>query len=483
MTLEDVHLFTMRGRHFACHVDSSACVEIDSLASQLLPSIIQDGDTRLPSSVRDDYSPQDIDQCVRECRQLLDEGLFSRSAQPYTHQIYGNVSAATLHISHDCNLACTYCYADTGSFGKPRGLMRAEVVTKAIDYVFAHAPKEGEISIGFFGGEPLMNIDGIRKAVAHAKARAAAAGLGVSFSMTSNATLLTDDIMQMLRDEKFSLIFSLDGPPGVHDQMRKARGGRGTHARVLQRIQAYRERYGGSFTVRGTFTAATPRFSEQVVYLNEQGFTDISVEPAQLDASNPAAITTAKQIDEIKEEYERLADIFLAWFDQGRFLHFFHFEKGLRALLKPHPMYTECGAGAGFIAITPEGKIFPCFEAVVEDENCIGDIESGFDAVKRSVFQAMHVELKETCRSCWVKHACGGGCHAFNIRYNGAINEPYQAHCELIRHRFMTCAWLLAEINDRGKPAMRRLWKELGVMPGPDQYIGSTPQLPSPIQS
>lgn len=468
MTFQDIHLFTMRGRHFACHVDSSACVEIDSLASRLLPSIIEGKSPTLENPPIDQCSPEEIDRCTRECRRLLNEGPFSRPVQPYTHQIQNDVLAATLHISHDCNLACAYCYADTGAFGKTRRLMTPDVIRKAIDYVFAHASKEGNINIGFFGGEPLMNFEGIREGVAYAKACAECSGRTVSFSMTSNATLLTDKVMKMLSEEKFSLIFSLDGPPDVHDKMRRARGGRGTHARVLDKIHSYARRYNGDFTVRGTFTAATPKFSEQVVYLNEQGFTSISVEPAQLDPSHPAAIVTAEQIDEIKAEYERLAEVFLEWFGQGRFLHIFHFEQGLRRLLKPHPMYTECGAGGGFIAVTPEGQIYPCFEAVVENENCIGDIESGFDAQKRSVFQAMHVERKEVCRFCWVKHACGGGCHAFNIRYNGAIDKPYRPHCEFIRHRFMICAWLLAEINDRGEAAIQRLCEGLGVSLAPE---------------
>jgi uncharacterized protein len=463
MKNQGIHFFSVRGRYFAYHIDSTACVELDSLASQWLPAVVEGATPPLPEALIGRYSPEAVDACAEQCCDLLARGPFSKSLPPYEHHQQQELLAATLHISHQCNLACRYCYADTGSFGKDRKLMKKEVVFKALDFVFAQARKGGELNIGFFGGEPILNYRGICEGVKYARNCAARFGNKVSFSLTSNATLLTEDIMKMLSSEKFSLIFSLDGPPEIHDRMRQTRSGAATQARVLQNVLDYQRQFGDEFTVRGTFTAITPEFSQQVVYLNEQGFKNVSVEPAQLDPSHPGAIVTPEQIAQIKEEYEHLAEIFLAWFDQGSYLHFFHFDDCLRRLLKPRPKYTECGAGGGFIAIIPDGRIFPCFEAVMEDRNCIGHIDSGFDPVKRAVFQRMYVGAKDTCRSCWLKHACGGGCHAFNIRYNGTIDKPYEPQCEFLRHRHMTSAWLLSEINARGKEAVERLQGYLGI--------------------
>lgn len=281
--------------------------------------------------------------------------------------------------------------------------------------------------------------------------------------MTSNAVLLTPQIMDFIHRENFSLLFSIDGPKNIHDRMRKFPKGKGTHFYVLKQVKKIFNDYSKAFTVRGTFTKTTPDISEQILYLNEQGFKSISVEPAQLAANHPHSISTYEEISRIKLEYDRMADIYLERFISGKPISFFHFDNCLKRLFQPHPNHTECGAGASFIAITPDGRIFPCFEAVVEKKNCIGHINSGFDKQKRMLFQKMHVDARQECSNCWIKYFCGGGCHAFNIRYNNNISVPYKPQCKFIKYRFKLSAWMLSEIMNKGEKAINKLKKHLQV--------------------
>ncbi len=456
-----VHYFSVKGRWFAYDTASTSCAELDDVALTVLPEILSGRRAGLARKYAHVYAASELRECVEECAALVDRGLFGAPAPAYRHRIHDQVGAVCLHVAHDCNLRCGYCFAKTGGYGGRRRLMSSAVMRRSVDFAFAHSGALERMNIGFFGGEPLMNFPLVREAVAYARVKGAAMGKTATFSLASNAMALGPSIMEFLHRERFSLLFSLDGPRTVHDRLRTTRTGRGSHAVAEKRILDYRRRFADEFTVRGTFTRTTPNFADQVLYLNDRGFSSVSVEPAQLDAAVPHSMTTPGEIARVLHEYDRLADLYVERFDRGRALHFFHFDHVLRKLLEPRPTHTECGAGSGYIAVAPDGSIFPCFETVAEKRNRIGHVDAGFDAPRRRVFQRMHADARPECRACWLKYSCGGGCHAFNIRFNGDISVPYRPHCIFIRHRFKLCAWILAEIAGRGDGAVGRLKEHL----------------------
>jgi len=458
-----VHYFSIKERCFIYDIETAACAKVDPMALSILPLMLQGDSDNIVEEFAHLYPISHLKECVQECTDLLDSGMFNVGSKPYKPSIQENILSLCLHISHKCNMACEYCYAEEGTFGRPSELMSKDVMLKAIDFAFEHNKNGRELRISFFGGEPMLNFGLIQEGVAYAKKKGAEQNKKVRFSTTSNATLLDESKKEFLKREKFGLIFSLDGPQSVHDRMRKFKSGNGTHDLVLKNVTDFRDRYSDQFTIRGTFTRTTPNFSDQVVFLNDLGFISISVEPAQLEDTNPHAITTQSDLLRVKLEYDKLADIYLERFDQGNLIHFFHFDYVLRKLLSPHPMHTQCGAGGGLIAIIPDGSIFPCFESVVEEENCIGHIDEGFYDNPRKRFQKMHVDEREICRDCWVKYSCGGGCHALNIRYNNDILVPYKPYCQFMKHRFKLAAWILSEISDRGPDALDKLRTHLQV--------------------
>lgn len=461
MQISNIYFFSIRGRYFAYDINTTFCCELDDIALTILPELVSGNKDDLKEKYADIYPKSQLQKCIRECKELFELGYFKLNYPEYKHPVQNNVSALCLHISHNCNLNCEYCYADAGAFGGKRQLMSRQVMLRAIDFAFNHSGKNKSINVGFFGGEPLLNFKLIREAVQSAKNIAKESGKNVSFSMTTNATLLTPDIMDFLKKENFSLLFSIDGPQKIHDRMRKTKNNKCTHSIVLKNVKEYMNHYSDEFTVRGTFTRTTPNFSEQVIYLNSQGFRSISVEPAQLDENNPHSISTQGEIARILFEYDKLAVIYLQKIIEGKPLHFFHFDYYLKKLLYPQPTHTECGAGCGYIAVAPDGRIFPCFETVPEKENCIGHIDSGFYKVKRRTFQSMHADVKTECRNCWIKYICGGGCHAFNIRYNNNIKIPYKPQCEFIKHRYMLSSWILAELLNEGEKTINVLKEHL----------------------
>lgn len=463
MGLDRAHSFSVQGKHFVCDVLTTQCFRLDSIGLSILPELLVGTQDNFEEKYAGAYPSSGLRKCIRECRETLRLGHFTASVPPYRHSRNDHIASLCLHVSHHCNLNCEYCYADAGSFGGKRSLMSQEVMRKAVDFAFMNSGDLEELGIGFFGGEPLLNLPVIQETVAYAKNRAQHLKKQVRFSMSTNATLLTRPTMDFLHRENFSLLFSLDGPARIHDRMRKDWKGRGTHACAMRNIRTFAKHFSPEFTVRGTFTRTTPNFTDQVLFLNDQGFCNISVEPAQLPPSHPHAITRDVELNRVKAEYDRLAHAYVERLRRGKPISFFHFDQCLEKLLAPRPTHTACGAAGGFIAVTPDGSIFPCFEAVVEKENCIGHLDTGFDKAKRRFFQHLHVDAKRGCRECWARYICGGGCHAFSIRYNGDIHIPYYPQCELFKYRFELSAWILSDVADMGATAMQSLRKHLGI--------------------
>lgn len=430
--IPSLYNFSIMDRKFVYNIQTTECVEIENDESK-----------------------------AQQTRKL--ETLLGKKQIPYIHFFKNSLLAVSLHVSHRCNLSCDYCYANRGSYGRETDYMSHEMMVKSIDFAFKHSKVNHSLGIGFFGGEPLLNFKLIKDCVQLAKQTANQLNKKVKFFMTSNATLLKPVIMEFISRKKFSLLFSFDGPKEIHDKVRKFQDGKGSYSIVQKNLKYFQNHYHNNFAIRSTFTKDTLNFHEQVVFLNDQGFKNISVEPAQLDNKHPFAITTDFDIEQVRQEYNKLAKIYLKRFDQKHPLHFFHFDDVLKRLLNPNPRYTECGSGGSLIAITPEGYIFPCSQSVLEEDNCIGHLDYGFYQEKRNRFQRIYVDLKEECCKCWMKYFCGGGCHALNIRYNHNINIPYKPYCEFIKHRFKLGAWLLAEIRSRGNGAVNELKSHLQI--------------------
>ena len=355
------------------------------------------------------------------------------------------VKALCLHVSHDCNLRCTYCFAQTGDFGTVRSLMDKDTARKAIDFVIQSSQNRRNIEVDFFGGEPLMAMDVVRDTVAYARQQEKIHGKSFRFTITTNGVLLDDDTIDFLNREMSNIVLSLDGRRQVNDEMRKTVAGSGSYDVVLPKMQKLvRQRDPDlDYYVRGTYTSKNLDFAQDVLDLYNAGFTQISVEPVSAPDGCGYEIKPS-DLPRIREEYRALAEEIWEMRRSGKPINFFHFNVDLEQGPCVIKRLRGCGAGCEYVAITPEGDIYPCHQFVGEKQYLMGNIREGtFSREQAAEFAGVNVYTRPACRDCWAKFYCSGGCSAANFHSHGAIDQSYEIGCELERMR-LECALYLA---------------------------------------
>ncbi|MEW6663105.1 MAG: thioether cross-link-forming SCIFF peptide maturase [Bacillota bacterium] len=455
----DLHRFRQGGLNIVLDVNSGAVHLMDQIAWDLLEALEKEvGNIELASrAVSKDYSPSEISEAVLELLQLERDGaLFSQDVLAQQGLLAASegqgIKALCLHVAHDCNLRCSYCFAGTGPFGRDRSLMSVEVGRAAIDLLLEASGQRRSCEVDFFGGEPLLNFGVVRQLVAYGKEEAAKLGKTIRFTLTTNGLLLNNEVRQFLNQEGLQVVLSLDGRPEVHDRHRPFPGGQGSYQPTLQNIRDFvASRSGRDYYIRGTFTAHNPDFSRDVLHLADLGFEHISVEPVvagpeedyALDRVDPAAL---------EKEYEVLAEACLAKKRQGQPINFFHFNLDLmKGPCLPRRL-AGCGAGNEYLAVTPEGSLYPCHQFVGQEQFYMGDVKRGItNKPLRNMFQKLNVYTRPHCRSCWARFYCSGGCHANNFSHGGALEEIYVLGCRLQKKR-LECAIYLQVRELAGEP-------------------------------
>ncbi len=357
------------------------------------------------------------------------------------------VKALCLHVAHDCNLRCQYCFAATGDFGTGRKIMPFEVAKKAIDFVIARSGARRNIELDFFGGEPLMAWDTVTKTVDYARSREKETGKKFRFTITTNGLLLDGDKIEYINKNMDNVVLSLDGRREVNDAFRKTVNGGGSYDVIVPKFQKLVESRGDKdYYARGTFTAKNLDFASDVLAIADAGFPSLSVEPVSAEEGCGYALTE-EDLPAIFAEYDRLADLLQERKKQGKPFTFFHFMVDLNQGPCVVKRLRGCGAGYEYVAVTPDGDIYPCHQFVGKEEFKQGNVLDGsFDLDIAQRFASMNIYTRETCHDCWAKFYCSGGCSAANYNMNGDMNLPYALGCEMERKR-LECAIYLKAIE------------------------------------
>lgn len=353
------------------------------------------------------------------------------------------VKALCLHIAHDCNLACRYCFAEEGEYHGRRALMSYEVGKKALDFLVAHSGNRVNLEVDFFGGEPLMNWQVVKDLVAYGRSLEEPNDKKFRFTLTTNGVLLNDEILEFANREMANLVLSIDGRKEIHDFMRPHRGGQGSYEEIVQKFQKAAESRGQTnYYVRGTFTRHNLDFAQDVLHLADLGFQQISVEPVVAAETEDYALR-AEDIPRIKEEYDKLARELLARRKAGKGVNFFHFMIDLSGGPCVAKRLSGCGSGTEYLAVTPWGDFYPCHQFVGNEEYRMGSVDEGIVRTDiRDEFKTCNVYAKEKCRDCFAKFYCSGGCAANSYHFHGSINDAYDLGCELQRKR-VECAVMI----------------------------------------
>jgi uncharacterized protein len=433
------HCFKINNEYMLFDVESSALMFVD----KLIFDIINNSDT-----LYRDYPAADIEEARAEISQLTLDGIidgFTPDLPPAEKS--SEIKSLCIHISHDCNLRCKYCFAGTGNYHGQRLNIPLDVAKKAIDFLIANSGDRHNLEVDFFGGEPLMNFDVLKATVEYAKQQASIHNKTFKFTTTTNGVLLSKEVSDYLNAEMDNVVLSLDGRKDINDAVRPTINGKGSFDVIVDKYKYFASVRGDkSYFLRGTFTHDNCDFCEDVLYMADLGFTQVSVEPVVLPDSHPLALTE-DDIEEICENYEKLAKIYVerrqsddTWFS------FFHFNIDL----ENGPCYKKrlvgCGAGSEYMAVTPEGNIYPCHQFAGEADFLLGNVDNPtLDESRRDIFRKCSISTKPVCQNCWAKYQCSGGCSANAIHFNGDVNVPYALSCQLMKKRLECALYVYAK--------------------------------------
>ena len=450
-----VHTYTYKDKKIVLDVNSNSLFTVDDLAEDIIRRYPSNKLAEILEELSDKYGEDRVVEAYQEVNDLHNEGiLYSKGVLPkdnYNPEEF-EIKSMCLHVSHDCNLRCKYCFAGTGPYGQERTTMTFETGKRAIDFLVNQAKNTSYLEVDFFGGEPLMNFSVVKEIVMYSRKLEKTTGKNFDFSLTTNGVNLDEEVEDFINEENINLILSIDGRPEINDYMRPMPDGSGSYETIVnnyQRINTDRtgnadNRYGrGTYTYyRGTFTSRNLDFFNDVLYLSDLGFKRISVEPVILPPNRKYAIKY-DDLPVIFNSYDELTEKYLERKGTDKEFHFHHFEVDLEEGPCFAKRITGCGAGYHYIAVTPEGDIYPCHQFVGKKETIIGNLDEGFtNKALMNTFRDTNIYNKPACKSCWVRHLCGGGCHVNAYGFNNDLSKPYDIGCEITKKRFENALYL-----------------------------------------
>ena len=439
-----IHTFKAVGQPMLLDVGSGAVHAIDELAYDVLEKWNDSTPAEIKAALAGKYTAEELDEVIAELQQLEEIGaLNAPDNYDNVKQIRdpGTIKSMCLHVAHDCNLRCKYCFAATGDFCMgERKLLPYEVGKAALDWLVEKSGKRVNLEVDFFGGEPLMNFEVIKQLVAYGRSIEQEKNKKFKFTTTTNCVLINDEIIDFLNKEMSNVVISMDGRPEVHDRMRPTANGRGSYELIAPKAKEFAKRRGdGEYYVRGTFTGFNKDFGNDVLFLADEGFEQLSIEPVVTDPKCEYALHE-EDLPQIFDEYERLGQAYMDRRANGKWFNFFHFMVDLEGGPCLRKRLTGCGAGNEYIAVTPDGDIYPCHQFVGREGYRMGSVLDGtFNREIQATFANNTVLTKEKCRECWARFYCSGGCAANAQAFNGDISKPYDMECQMERKR-LECA-------------------------------------------
>ena len=464
-----IHQYINNGYYIVMDVNSGSVHSVDPLFYDVVETLVRDAkipDMEKPEKLSEEaislvkdrlaekYPLEELEEALEDVQELIDR------EQLFTEDIYKEyaadfkkrktvVKALCLHIAHDCNLACRYCFAEEGEYHGRRALMSYEVGKKALDFLIANSGNRQHLEVDFFGGEPLMNWNVVKQLVEYGRSQEKEHNKKFRFTLTTNGVLLNDEIMEFCNREMSNVVLSLDGRKEVNDKMRPFRNGTGSYDLIVPKFQKFAESRGDrDYFVRGTFTHENLDFSKDVLHFADLGFKKMSVEPVVAEPSEPYAIRE-EDLPQILEEYDKLAAEYVKRWKEGKGFTFFHFMVDLKQGPCVAKRLSGCGSGTEYLAVTPWGDLYPCHQFVGKEEFLLGNVDSGItNTAVRDEFKLCNVYAKEKCRDCFARFYCSGGCAANSYNFHGSITDAYDIGCEMQKKRIECAVMIKAALED-----------------------------------
>ncbi|MBE6632549.1 MAG: thioether cross-link-forming SCIFF peptide maturase, partial [Ruminococcaceae bacterium] len=420
-----IHQYKLGSYNIVLDVCSGSVHSVDEVAYDIISLFTEKDKKSVIDEVykkyshRDDISPKDIEECYSDVESLRDSGKlfapdnFESMAGKLKEKTAGVVKALCLHIAHSCNLNCAYCFASQGKYHGERALMSFEVGRQALDFLIANSGSRRNLEVDFFGGEPLMNFDVVKQLVEYARSVEKEHEKNFRFTLTTNGLLIDDDVIDFANREMSNVVLSLDGRKEIHDRYRVDYSGNGSWDRIVPKFQKLVDARGGkNYYMRGTFTHANPDFLEDIKQMLGLGFNELSMEPVVCASGDPSELTE-EDLPIILEQYEKLAELMIKKEKEGRPFTFYHYMIDLTGGPCIYKRISGCGSGTEYMAVTPQGELYPCHQFVGEERFKLGDVWNGVSNTEiQKEFASCNVYAHPECRDCWARLYCSGGCAA-----------------------------------------------------------------------
>ena len=452
-----IHQYKLGGYNIVLDVCSGGVHIVDDIAYDIIAMFESESRDKIIKQTSEKYpdvEKKEIEECYDQIAELKADGTlfapdtFEPMAGVLKEKTSGVVKALCLHVAHTCNLNCAYCFASQGKYNGDRQIMSFETGKRALDFLIENSGTRKNLEVDFFGGEPLMNWDVVKKLVEYARSIEKEKGKNFRFTLTTNGILVDDEVIEFSNREMSNVVLSLDGRKEIHDRYRVDYAGNGSWEQIVPKFQKFVEARGGkNYYMRGTFTHANPDFLKDIEKMLELGFTELSMEPVVCAPGDESELT-ADDMPIIFEQYEKLAELMLKRKEEGKPFTFYHYMIDLTGGPCIYKRISGCGSGTEYMAVTPWGDLYPCHQFVGDEKFKLGDIWTGVTNKEcQCQFAECNVYEREECRQCWARLYCSGGCAANAYHSTGSVKGIYKYGCELFKKR-MECAIMVAAANE-----------------------------------
>lgn len=447
-----IHKFYLNNKYIVLDINSGSVHVVDKIIYDILDYYKDNDLDKIINNFRDTYEEDEVILAYNEIKTLSNEGLLYSAENNIANFKYNEnniIKAMCLHVAHDCNLKCSYCFASQGNFKGERSLMSLEVGKRALEFLCQNSGKRRNLEVDFFGGEPLMNFQLVKDLVNYGRELEKEYNKNFRFTITTNGLLLDEDKMDFINENMSNVVLSLDGRKEINDEMRKTISGNGSYDIILPKFTKMIEKRGDKdYYIRGTFTSKNIDFSNDALDFYKSGFKKISIEPVVTSEEMDYALRE-EHLEDILKEYEKFSKDYINIKKKDKDFYFFHFMIDLSQGPCIIKRAVGCGAGSEYVAVTPEGDLYPCHQFVGEKEFMLGTVFVGVNNTEiRDIFKKANVYNKEECKACWARFYCSGGCHA-NAHYaHQDLMKPYRLGCEMEKKRIECAISILANLED-----------------------------------
>lgn len=443
-----IHKYYLNDNYIVLDVESGSVHVVDELTYDLLDDYKTLNKQELVYKYSKKYNELDIKTAIGEIEVLIAEGLLFSEKSNYEDIEYNPtniIKAMCLHVAHDCNLKCKYCFAAQGNFKGERSLMSLETGKKALEFLAKNSGNRKNLEVDFFGGEPLMNFEVVKELVHYGREIEKVYNKNFRFTITTNGILLSDDKIDFINEHMDNVVLSLDGRKEINDYIRPTLNDKGSFDLIVPKFKKLIDSRGDrDYYIRGTFTKFNKDFRKDLIEYYNLGFKKVSIEPVVTDPKEPYALTE-EDLEEILKEYEEFSKDYIDIRKNDDDFLFFHYMIDLSQGPCVVKRLVGCGAGSEYISITPEGDIYPCHQFVGKEEFLMGNLDEGIiNTELRDNFKCANVLNKTECDNCFAKYYCSGGCHANAFFNNGDFLKPYEIGCEMERKRVECAISILA---------------------------------------